>query len=43
MTNQKNIGQVFSPEQAISKIVGSLANLSIEALNELFVFIDFLH
>ena len=43
MANQKNIGKAFSPEQAGSKIVGSLANLSPEALNKLLVFIDFLH
>ncbi len=43
MLDEKYGGQILSVEQAKSKIMEGLANLSLEALNELVVFVEFLH
>lgn len=43
MAIQKQTHPELSPEQAKSKVVGGLANLSPGALNELVVFVEFLH
>ncbi|MBC8235206.1 hypothetical protein H8E77_37145 [bacterium] len=43
MAIPQNNRQEFLPEQAKSKILASLANLSPKALNELVVFVEFLN
>ena len=43
MLDEKYGGQMLSAEQAKSKIMEGLANLSLEALNELVVFVEFLN
>ena len=43
MAIQKHTRRSLSPEQARSQIVAGLPDLSREALNELVVFVEFLH
>ncbi len=43
MLDEKYGGQMLSAEQAKSKIMEGWAHLSLEALNELVVFVEFLH